>query len=229
MSEEFVLNAEVRDVTGKGSSRRLRRLNGIIPAIVYGGKKKKPLNISIAHKDIHRATQNEAFFSHIITLNVGDASEQVIVKDLQRHPAKPIILHADFLRISRNVAIKVTVPIHFINEDICIGVKLQGGIIAHTETDVEVECLPADLPQYIEVDMAEMELDQTLHLSDLKVPKGVEIVELTYGEDHDLPVVTINEPQIIVEDEETEAPEAPDAPPTGDEDDEDNEDGDEEK
>jgi large subunit ribosomal protein L25 len=224
MSEEFVLNAEKRDVTGKGSSRRLRRLNGIIPAIVYGGKKKKPLNISIAHKDIHRATQNESFFSHIITLKVGDASEQVILRDVQRHPAKPIILHADFLRISRDVAITVTVPIHFINEDICVGVKLQGGIIAHTETDVEVECLPADLPEYIEVDMAKMELDQTLHLSDLEVPKGVEIVALSYGEDHDLPVVTVNEPQIIIEDEETEAPETPDAPPTGDEDDEEKDD-----
>ncbi len=223
MSEEFVLNAEIRDVVGKGSSRRLRRLEGVIPAIVYGGKKKKPVNINVAHKDLVKATQNEAFFSHIITLKVGGKPEQVILKDLQRHPAKPVILHADFYRISRDVAITVNVPIHFINEDICKGVKLQGGIIAHIVSEVEVECLPADLPEYIEVDMTNIELDDMLHLSDLTPPKGVTIVELTYGEDHDLPVVTINEPKAVEEEEETEAPEAPEAPEVGEAEDEESE------
>ena len=127
MSNEFSLNAQVRDVTGKGSSRRLRRLEGTIPAIVYGGKT-APQNITLAHKDIAKATENEAFFSHIIDLNIDGKGESVIVKDMQRHPAKPVIMHVDFLRVSKDVAINVNVPLHFINEDVCKGIKDQGGV-----------------------------------------------------------------------------------------------------
>ena len=218
MSEEFVLDAESRDVMGKGSSRRLRRLEDKVPAIVYGGKDKKtPENITLAHKDIQKATQNEAFFSHIITLNIGENSQQVILKDLQRHPAKPVILHADFLRVNSNVAINVQVPIHLANEEACIGVKLQGGLIARSMTEVEISCLPAKLPEYLEVDMAEVELGTTLHLSDIILPEGVDIVALTHGDDHDLPIASINEPKAAPEeDEDTAAPEAPDAPQVGD-------------
>ena len=219
MSSEFELNVEVREVVGKGSSRRLRRLEGKIPAIIYGGKKKNPQNITLLHKDLIKATENEAFFSHIITLNVGDNSEQVIVKDMQRHPAKPRILHVDFQRVSKDVAIHVNVPLHFTNEETSIGVKQQGGAVSHSMLEVEVSCLPGDLPEYIEVDMSDVEIDQVVHLSDLKLPKGVEILALVHGDDHDLPVVAIHTPKKVVEEEPTEAPEsAGDVPTASDED-----------
>lgn len=213
MSNEFSLNAQARDVTGKGSSRRLRRLEGTIPAIVYGGTK-EPQNITLAHKDIVKATDNEAFFSHIIDLNIDGNNESVIVKDMQRHPAKPLILHVDFQRVSKNVAIIVNVPLHFINQDVCIGLKQQGGIVSHIVSDVEISCLPGDLPESIDVDMANLEVGQTIHLSDLVLPEGVTLTAFTHGGDeheHDQPVATIYEPKAAVEEEEG-APEAPDAP-----------------
>lgn len=220
MSNEFSLNAQVRDVTGKGSSRRLRRLEGTIPAIVYGGKK-EPQNITLAHKDIIKATENEAFFSHIIDLNIDGAAESVIVKDMQRHPAKPVILHVDFQRVSKDVAIHVNVPLHFINEDVCKGIKEQGGVVSHNMTDVEISCLPGDLPESIDVDMTNVEIDQIVHLSDLILPKGVSLMAFAHGGDeheHDLPVVAIHAPKVAAEEEEgaPEAPEAPEAISQGD-------------
>lgn len=214
MSNEFSLNAQLRDVTGKGSSRRLRRLEGTIPAIVYGGKS-APQNITLTHKDIVKATDNEAFFSHIIDLNIDGKGESVIVKDMQRHPAKPVILHVDFLRVSKDVAITVNVPLHFINEDECKGIKLDGGVVSHNITDVEISCLPGDLPESIDVDMTDVEIDQIVHLSDLQLPKGVTLTAFAHGGDeheHDLPVVAIHEPKVVVEEEEEGAPEAPEAP-----------------
>jgi len=199
MSNEFILEAEVRETAGKGSSRRLRRLEEKVPAIIYGGKGKKPLSISILENKFAHAIENEAFFSHIITLNVGGDKEEVILKDLQRHPAKPRLVHADFMRVSKNVAITVNVPLHFTNEDTCIGVKQQGGLISHTITEIEISCLPANLPEYIEVDMAELEVDQNIHLSEIKIPEGVEVLELTHGEDHDQIVAAIHMPKAETE------------------------------
>ncbi|MFK7731835.1 MAG: 50S ribosomal protein L25/general stress protein Ctc [Pseudomonadales bacterium] len=194
MSDEFVLHAQSRADLGKGASRRLRRNNDLMPAIVYGGKS-EPVNISIPHKDILKATSNEAFYSHIIELNIDGTPEDVIIKDLQRHPAKQRLIHADFLRIVKGQIITVNVPLHFINEDVCVGVKMQGGIILHSATDIEVNVLPKDLPEYIEVDMAEVELGQQLHLSDIVLPEGVESVALSHGEEHDLPIAAINAPK----------------------------------
>lgn len=214
MSNEFSLNAQARDVSGKGSSRRLRRLEGKIPAIVYGGKQ-APQNITLAHNDIIRATENEAFFSHIIELNIAGSAESVIVKDMQRHPAKPVIMHVDFLRVSKNVAITVNVPLHFVNEENCKGIKEQGGVVSHNMTDVEISCLPGDLPESIDIDMSDVEIDQVIHLSDLKLPKGVTLMAFAHGDEHahDLPVVAIHEPKVIAEPAEEEgAPEAPEAP-----------------
>ena len=213
MYSEFSLNAQSRDVLGKGSSRRLRRLEGNIPAIVYGGDK-APQNITLAHKDILRSTLNEAFFAHIIDLNIDGKSESVIVKDMQRHPAKSLIMHVDFLRVRKDVAISVNVPLHFINEDDCKGVKTQGGVISHNISDVEISCLPGDLPESIEVDMIDVEIDQIVHLSELKLPKGVTLVAFSHGEEHehDLPVAAIHLPKVVAETEEEGAPEAPEAP-----------------
>ncbi|GAB1267603.1 50S ribosomal protein L25/general stress protein Ctc [Aurantivibrio infirmus] len=206
--QDFILNAEARNVVGKGASRRLRREAQLVPAIIYGGSK-KPENISVSHKDFLKHLENEAFYSHIITIQQGDSSQDVILKDLQRHPAKLKIIHADFLRVSKNKKLQTQVPLHFINEDTCVGVKTHGGIIAHTKTELEISCLPADLPEYIEVDMAAVEIGQIIHISDLTMPKGVESVELSHGPDHDLPVVTVNKPKAVSEDtDDAGAPEA---------------------
>ena len=212
MSTDFTLNANGREDTGKGASRRLRRLAGEIPAIVYGGKK-DPAKISLAHKDVAKALENEAFFSHIIGLVIDGKSEDVIIKDIQRHPAKALIMHMDFFRVSKTTKLQTRAPLHFINEETCVGVKMGGGLIARSMTDIEISCLPKDLPEYIEVDMAEVDLGQTVHLSDIKLPKGVESVALSYGDDHDLPVAAVNKPK-AVEEISDEAPESPDAPET---------------
>lgn len=191
MSTDFQLNAKVRDVAGKGASRRLRRLANEVPGIVYGDGK-APLNISINQHELLRNLENEAFYSHVISLNVDGKTESVILKDLQRHPSKAQLLHADFLRVSKTKKIVVSVPLHFINEDTCKGVKLGGGSIAHNLTQLEISCLASDLPEYIEVDLADVDAGQILHISDLKLPKGVESVALSHGADHDLPVVSVN-------------------------------------
>ncbi len=194
MSEDFVLDAQARDDLGKGASRRLRRLEGLVPGIVYGGSK-NPVNISINHKDLIKHLENEAFYSHIISLNIAGKAEDVILKDLQRHPSKTQVLHADFLRVSKSTKLHTSVPLHFINEATSKGVKLQGGKVVHNLVQLEVSCLPANLPEFIEVDLGEMEVGQILHISDLKLPKGVTSVALSHGADHDLAVVTMLKPK----------------------------------
>lgn len=206
---DFSLNASSRDDLGKGASRRLRRLAEQVPAIVYGGKK-EPQNISLLHKDLAHALENEAFYSHIIELAVDGKSESVILKDLQRHPAKSIILHADFMRVSKTQKLTIRVPIHFINEEACTGVKMQGGVVTHSMTELEVSCLPADLPEFIEVDMAEVEVDQVVHISDIKLPEGVESVALSHGEEHDQPIAAIHIPKAAPVEDDAPAAEAED-------------------
>lgn len=201
-ANQFELNCSVRTDQGKGASRRLRRLNNQIPAILYGGDE-DPLALSIVHDDILHATDNEAFFSHIITLNIDSKKQKAIIKDLQRHPAKPFILHADFLRINENQAIVVQVPIHFINEEKCVGVKIGGGNILKTLNEIEVSCLPKDLPEYIEVDMLEVDIGDTVHLSDVTLPEGVTSVALSHGdEDNDLSVAIVQAPRSVEEEDE---------------------------
>ena len=200
MSTNFTINAKSREDTGKGASRRLRRLTGEVPAIIYGGKKDAE-KISILHKDITKALENDAVYSSIISLSIDGKAEDTIIKDIQRHPAKQIILHMDFLRVSKTTKLQTRVPLNFINEDICIGVKLGGGLIAHTMTDIEVSCLPKDLPEAIDVDMAEVDVGQIVHLSDLTLPDGVESVSLSQGADYDLTVATVNKQKAVEIDE----------------------------
>ena len=207
MSNDFTLNAAVREDTGKGASRRLRRLSNGVPAIIYGGEK-APTNITIAHNELVKQLENEAFYSHIVTLNLGSDTESVILKDLQRHPAKPIIMHADFLRVSKTQKLSTRVPLHFINEEACKGVKLQGGSISHNMNELEISCLPDDLPEFIEVDLIDAEVGQIVHISDLKLPKGVESVALAHGSDHDLPVATIQKAKGGSSDDSSEGEEA---------------------
>ena len=204
MSTNFTINAKSREDTGKGASRRLRRLTGEVPAIIYGGKKDAE-KISILHKDITKALENDAVYSSIISLSIDGKAEDTIIKDIQRHPAKQIILHMDFLRVSKTTKLQTRVPLNFINEDICVGVKLGGGLIAHTMTDIEVSCLPKDLPEAIDVDMAEVDVGQIVHLSDLTLPNGVESVSLSQGADYDLTVATVNKQKAVEIDEPIES------------------------
>jgi len=192
MSVDFTLNAELRNEQdlGKGASRRLRKM-GKVPAVIYGGGK-DAVSVTLDHDSLIHSLEQEAFYSHILTVDVAGKSQRAILRDLQRHPYKPTVLHMDLLRVREDTAINVHVPLHFLNEDTCPGVKLEGGVISHNTTEVEISCLPKDLPEFIEVDAAELKLNDSLHLSDIKVAEGVTIVELSHGEDHDHVVVSVH-------------------------------------
>jgi len=207
MSGQFELQAEIREDLGKGASRRLRRLANLVPAIIYGGNK-DPQPLTLIRKDLEKALENEAFYSHVLTIRVGNEEQKAILKDLQRHPARESVMHADFLRVDDKTMVKVHVPIHFVNEDKCHGVKVQGGLIQHQVTDVEVQCLPADIPEFLEVDMLEVHTGQIIHLSDIALPKGVSSVALALGEDHDLAVASVIAPRGGSDEEEAATPEA---------------------
>ena len=157
----------------------------------------------MAHKDLKRALEEQSFYSSVITLDIDGKEEPVILKALQRHPAKHLVLHADFQRASAGTVLKVNVPIHFLNESSCKGVKLQGGVIHHDSVEIEVSCSPKDLPEFIEVDLAEVELDQVIHLSDIEPPKGVTFIALSH--DSDLPIVSIHKAKGASADPEPEA------------------------
>jgi len=207
MSEQFTINVQPRSDIGKGASRRLRR-QGLIPGIIYGAHQ-DPEMISLGHNDLILLLENESFYSSVLKLNMGDKNEQVILKDLQRDPAKPFLLHVDFLRVSAKDKLRTHVPLHFINEEIAAGVKM-GGMASHHLSDVEVICLPGNLPEFIEVDMKEMQMGDIIQLSGLKLPEGVELAALVAGGD-DLPVVSIHGVQTATEaegeEEEEEAAE----------------------
>ncbi|MBX3698692.1 MAG: 50S ribosomal protein L25/general stress protein Ctc [Dokdonella sp.] len=189
MAKTHELSVALRKDEGKGASRRLRRA-GSVPAIVYGGGKLEPVSIQLAHKDVYLASQNEWFYSSILDLNLGGDVQKVLLRDMQRHPFKAQILHLDFLRINENEEIRVRVPLHFLNQDTSPAGKAASVIIMHEVTEVEVACLPKDLPEYIEVDLADLKVDDIIHLSQLKLPAGVQIPELKLGKEHDITVVS---------------------------------------
>ncbi len=204
MTDLFTLDAELRTDLGKGASRRLRHANKV-PAILYG-EGQEPVSLTLEHKNVFRAQQEEAFYSHVLTLNIAGKPVECLIKDMQRHPFKDIVMHLDFLRIDAKHALHTNVPVHFINEE---NVTKAGATIAHHVTEIAVTCLPKDLPEFIEVDLVDLEVGQTLHLSDVKLPKGVSSDELAKGESHDQAVVTANAPKAQKDDEdEAAAPEA---------------------
>jgi large subunit ribosomal protein L25 len=186
MSESMQVNAMARDDRGKGASRRLRR-QGLVPGIVYGGHE-EPQAISVKHNELIQQLGKEAFYSSLLDLDIDGAVAKVVLKDLQRHPAKPFILHVDFLRVSSGDKLRMLVPLHFENEATSVGVKM-GGQVSHNVTEIEVSCLPADLPEFIVVDMGQMDVGDILHASELALPEGV---ELTNALDPDTPVVMIH-------------------------------------
>ncbi len=190
MAEKFDLIAEIREDQGKGASRRLRRA-GKVPAIIYGAGR-APRALSFDHNKVIKQLENESFYSSILTIKVGDKSQAAIVKDIQRHPAKARIMHMDMQRIVADEKIKMNVPIHFLNAESSVGVKVGGGSVSQLINDVEVSCLPKDLPEYFEVDIQDLEVDAMMHLSDISVPEGVEITQLAQGPEHDHAMVAIH-------------------------------------
>ena len=204
MSDDLDLIAEVREDQGKGASRRLRR-EGRVPAILYGGNR-PPRALSLDHNALLHQMEQESFYSSVLTIKAGERTQPAIVKDIQRHPAKHQIMHIDLQRVLEDERIRMNVPIHYVNEETAVGVKQHGGVVSKLATEVEVTCLPADLPEYFEVDIAELDIDQMLHLSDIKTTGSVEIIELSHGTDHDQPIIAINTPKrAAATDDEAEA------------------------
>ncbi len=199
MAISFELNAEPRTDKGKGASRRLRHA-GKVPVIMYGGGK-DPESLALSQNELLRNLEHEAFYSHILTVKVGGTETQAILRDLQRHPSRPIILHMDLQRINAAEKLKTHVPLHFVGEDAAPGVKA-GGLVSHELTDVLVECLPKNLPEFIEVDISALDVGDSIHLSGLTVPEGVTLIELARGEGHDLGVVSIHAKRVAEEVEE---------------------------
>jgi large subunit ribosomal protein L25 len=200
MSQKIELEAELRTDVGKGASRRLRRLADKVPSIMYGGEQ-DAIALTLQYNALAKAMQQESFFSQIINIKTNGKAQQVVVRDLQRHPATERVQHIDFLRIRADRALQVQVPIHFINEEECVGVRTEGGAISHMVTDVEISCLPGDLPSFLEVDMLDVVLGTALHLSDIVVPDGVTIVALAQEEPNDAQIATVLVPREIIEEE----------------------------
>jgi len=201
MSQNIEINAEVRTDVGKGASRRLRRSGDLVPGIIYGAEE-DAVALTMNANELTKAMESEAFFSQILDVKFDGKSQQAVLRDMQRNPASEKVLHIDFMRISANKPIQVSVPLHFVNEDKCKGVRLGGGNIAHAMTDVEISCLPGDLPEFLEVFMAELDLGETIHLSDLALPDGVTIVALSHEDDR--AVVSVQQPRVGAEEEEEE-------------------------
>jgi large subunit ribosomal protein L25 len=199
MSQKIEINAELRSDVGKGASRRLRRSGDKVPGIIYGAEE-DPINLTLNTNELTKAMQSEAFFSQILDVKFDGKTQQAVLRDMQRNPSTEKVLHVDFMRISANKPIQVSVPLHFVNEDKCKGVRLGGGTIAHTMNEVEISCLPRHLPEFIEVYMAELDVGELIHLSDLALPEGVTIVALSH--DDDRAVVSVQAPRVETEGEE---------------------------
>jgi len=204
MSSE--LNATLRTDQGKGASRRLRHAN-VFPAIVYGAGK-DPMSITLLQKDVQHKLPDESFYSQVLSLNIEGKAEDVLIRDIQHHPYKMEVMHMDFIRVDAKKVVHVFSQLHFSGEDVAPGVKSEDGVVNHIITEVEVECLPKNIPEFIAVDLSEMHVGDILHLSDLKMPEGVEVLALKQGEEHDTAVVGMHVRKVVEEVEEG-APEAP--------------------
>ncbi|MBT3196653.1 MAG: 50S ribosomal protein L25/general stress protein Ctc [Gammaproteobacteria bacterium] len=201
MSSSFEMQASLRSDLGKAHTRRLRN-TGMVPAVVYGDGS-EPTAITMVHDDLIHNLEHEAFYSHILSIEIDGNKEDVVLKDLQRHPAKARVMHADFQRINSKKEIKMSIPLHFINDESAPGVTL-GGVLNRLMSNLEISCLASQLPEYIEVDLAEMELGESIRLSQLTLPEGVSITVLARGEDHDQAVVTLQKSRVSKADEEEE-------------------------
>ena len=203
--KQYKISAQRRELRGSASCGRMRQ-QGLLPGVLYGSDKDN-VPLSLPDNEISLLLKQEAFYSNILTLEVDGVEEKVVLKALQRHPSRPRLIHIDFMRVDESKPITMNIPLHFINEDKCVGVKSQGGISSHIMNEIEVECLPKDLPEYIEIDMGEMNVGDTIHVGDIKLPQGVEITSLKHGGDAAQPVVSVYVPKVVQETEETPAAE----------------------
>ena len=207
MATEHNIQATSRNVEGKGASRRLRHAASI-PAIVYGGKS-APQPLQLDHEKIWLAQQNEWFYSSILNLDIDGKVEQVLLRDMQRHPFKQIIMHLDFLRVDASQALRTKVQLHFMNQETSPAGKTGGVVVMHELTEVEISCLPKDLPEFIEIDLADLAIGAVVHLSDIKLPAGVVIPELKLGKEHDVAVVIAKHGKEEAEEAPVESAEVP--------------------
>jgi len=227
MSEQIILNADSRERTGSNKARVIRKVDGMIPAIIYGDDKDS-LNIKLRLNELTKASQNELFYTQVLIIKNGDLEEKVVLKELQKDPAKGKFLHADFLRVSRKTQLKVLIPINFLNEEECSGVKNEGGVLNKTIREIEVMCLAGNIPESIDVDVTDLDLGQSVRLTEISLPDGAEIPGLT--EETDQMVISVNapkaveeEPEVIEGDEDSEGSDETESTEASDENDADNE------
>ena len=199
MSEQIILNADSRERTGSNKARVIRKVDGMIPAIIYGDEKDS-LNIKLRLNELTKASQNELFYTQVLIIKNGDLEEKVVLKELQKDPAKGKFLHADFLRVSRKTKLKVVIPINFLNEEECAGVKNEGGVLNKTIREVEVMCLAGNIPESIDIDVTALDLGQSIRLTEINLPDGAEIPGLT--EETDQMVISVNAPKAVEEEPE---------------------------
>jgi len=214
MTDQIILNADPRERTGSNKARVIRKVDGMVPAIVYGDEK-ETINIKLKLNELTKASENELFYTQVLLIKTGENEEKVVLKELQKDPAKGKFLHADFQRVSRKTKLKVVIPVNFVNEEECIGVKEDGGIVAKTIREIEIMCLAGDIPESINIDIANLNLGDSLRLTEISLPEGSEIPGLT--EETDQMIVSVNAPKAVEEDpieqelEDGEMPEGEDS------------------
>ena len=197
MTDQIVLNADPRERTGSNKARVIRKVDGMVPAIVYGDEK-ETINLKLKLNELTKAAENELFYTQVLLIKTGDEEEKVVLKELQKDPAKGKFLHADFQRVSRKTKLKVVIPVNFINEDECIGVREDGGVVAKAIREIEIMCLAGNIPESIDLDIENLNLGESIRLTEISLPEGSEIPGLT--EETDQMVVSVNAPKAVEED-----------------------------
>ena len=214
MTDQIILNADPRERTGSNKARVIRKVDGMVPAIVYGDEK-ETINLKLKLNELTKAAENELFYTQVLLIKTGDEEEKVVLKELQKDPAKGKFLHADFQRVSRKTKLKVVIPVNFINEDECIGAREDGGVVAKAIREIEIMCLAGNIPESIDVDIQNLNLGESMRLTEISLPEGSEIPGLT--EETDQMVVSVNAPKAVEEDpieeelEDGETPEGEDS------------------
>jgi len=214
MTDQIILNADPRERTGSNKARVIRKVDGMVPAIVYGDEK-ETINLKLKLNELTKAAENELFYTQVLLIKTGNEEEKVVLKELQKDPAKGKFLHADFQRVSRKTKLKVVIPVNFINEDECIGVREDGGVVAKAIREIEIMCLAGNIPESIDVDIQNLNLGESMRLTEISLPEGSEIPGLT--EETDQMVVSVNAPKAVEEDpieeelEDGETPEGEDS------------------
>lgn len=211
MSDQIILNADVRERTGSNKARVIRKIDGMVPAIVYGDEK-ETINIKLKLNELTKASENELFYTQVLLIKTGDNEEKVVLKELQKDPAKGKFLHADFQRVSRKTKLKVVIPVNFVNEDECAGIKEDGGVVAKAIREIEIMCLAGNIPESIDIDIKNLHLGESIRLTEIDLPEGSEVPGLS--EETDQMVVSVNAPKAVEEEpvleeglEDGEAPE----------------------